>query len=133
MRKLLFFAVLITGCSARYTPTDESLSIRKETRKMLDSKVDKMAGAKKDGLTYYFILNKNNSFAAVVDMDSAKKYEFCAGTYKNNADTINLSYYKNFKSKYLTDKAVIDNFNKEIVFIDADSTKNTRIKLLAQL
>lgn len=134
MRKLLFFAVLITGCSAKYTPTAGSIAIKRETKKMLESKVDKMAGATTDGRTYYFILNQNNTFAAVIDMDDSKQYDFCAGTYQNNSDTLNLNYYKNYKSKYLTDRAVINNFSKEIVFIDnADSTRNTKIKILNQL
>ena len=134
MKKLLFFAVLFTGCSAKYTPTQESASIQKETRKMLNSKVDKMAGLTIEGRTYYFILNKNNSFAGIVNMDNSKQYDFCAGTYQNNADTLSLSYYKNYKSKYFSNKAIIDNMNKEIVFIDdVDSTKNRRIKLLDQI
>jgi hypothetical protein len=133
MRKLLFFAVLITGCSAKYTPTEGSIAIKRETKKMLNAKLDKMAGATTDGRTYYFILNQNNTFAAVIDMDDSKQYDFCAGTYQNNSDTLNLNYYKNYKSKYLTDRAVIDNFNKEIVFLGDDSTKNTTIKILNQL
>jgi hypothetical protein len=134
MRKLLFFAVLVSGCSANYKPTGESVAIKKETKRLLNSKVDRMAGIKTGGLTYYFILNENKSFSAVVDMDDSKQYDFCAGTYQYNYDTLNLNYYKNYKSKYFTDKAVIDNNNNEIVFINTDdSTKNRRIKFLDQL
>ncbi len=133
MRKILFFAVLISGCSASYTPTEQSIAIKKATKKMLLSKVERIAGRKDGGLTYYFILNENKTFSAVVDMDDSKKYEFCAGTFKNNNDTLTLNYYNNYRSKYLTDKAVIDNVNKEIIFLDIDPTKNTRMKFLAQL
>ncbi len=120
----------ISSCSARYTPTDESVAVKKETKKMLQSKAEKMGGLKVGDLTYYFILNENNSFAAIVDMDDTKRYDFCAGTFQNVSDTINLSYYNNYKSKYFTDKVIIDNKNKEIVFLNADFTENKRIKLL---
>jgi hypothetical protein len=133
MRKLLFFAVLITGCSAKYTPTEGSLTVKKETKKMLQSHVDRMAGAKVDGFTYYFILNENKTFEAIIDIDGTKQYDFCAGTFQYNADTLNLNYYKNFKSPYLTDKAVVDNSNNEIDFLNADLTKSKRLKFLDQL
>jgi hypothetical protein len=130
MRKLLFFAVLISSCTAKFTPTEGSVAIKRETRKMLDSKVNKMAGVTTNNLTYYFIMNENNTFAAVVNMNDSKQYDFCAGTFEYNADTLNLNYYKNYKSKYLTDRVVVDDFNKEMVFINDDSTKNTKIKIL---
>ena len=130
MKKLLFLAVLISSCTAKYTVTDESLAVKKETKKMLQSKAERMAGLKVGDLTYYFILNENNSFAAIVDMDNTKKYDFCAGTFENISDTINLNYYNNYKSKYFTDRAIIDNKSKEIVFLNPDFTENKRIKLL---
>jgi hypothetical protein len=133
MRKLLFFAVLISSCTARYTPTEGSIAIKKETKRLLDSKVNRMAGVTTGNLTYYFILNENNTFAAVVNMNDSKKYDFCAGTFEYNADTLNLNYYKNYKSKYLTDRVLVNNFDKEMTFLDADSTKNTRIKILNEL
>ena len=130
MIKLLFIAVIVSGCSARYTPTEESLLIKNETRYLTQSKVARMAGLKVDGYTYFFILNENKSFSAVVDMDASKKYDYCAGTFEDNADTLNFNYYKNFKSIYFTDKAVIDHNSNELVFIDADSSKTKRIKFL---
>jgi hypothetical protein len=133
MKKLLFFAVLITGCSAKYTLTDESVAVKRDTRNMLQSKVARMAGLKTDGLTYYFIFNQNNSFSAIVDMDDSKKYDFCAGTFEYNSDTLSLSYYNNFKSKYITDKAIIDTNSNELVLINPDYTVNKRIKFLDQL
>jgi hypothetical protein len=133
MRKLIFLAVLISSCSARYTPTDQSVSIKTETRKMLDSRIAVMAGLQTDSITYYFILNRNKSFAAIAHLDNEKKYDFRAGTFESNADTLDLSYYGNYKSNYFSDKAIIDNANGEIIFLSADSTKNRKIKFLDQL
>lgn len=130
MKKLLFLAVLATGCSVKYKPTEQSVTVKKETKEMLLSKVDKMAGRVTDGYTYYFIMNENKTFAAVVNMDATKQYEFCAGTYKSNNDTLTLNYYKNYKSQYFTDKAVINNISKEIIFIGDDAGEDRRVKLM---
>lgn len=134
MRKLLFFAVLITGCSvSRYTPTERSLAVKKETKEMLHSRVDKMAGAEMDGFTYYFILNENKTFSAIVDIHATKQYDFSAGTFQYNGDTLHLNYYKNQQSPYLTDRAVVDKGSNEIYFLDAGLTKTRRLKFLDQL
>jgi hypothetical protein len=133
MKKFLFIAVAATGCSARYTPTEQSLTVKNETKQMLQSKVDKVAGAETEGLTYYFILHENKTFAAIIDIHGTKKYDFSAGTFQSKGDTLQLNYYKNLQSGYLTDKAVVDNVNNEIYFLDKDLTKIKKLKFLNQL
>ena len=120
-------------CSGRYTPTDISLTVKNETKKMLQSPVDKMAGAEMDEFTYYLVLNENKTFSAIVNVHSTKQYDFRAGTFQSNGDTLSLNYYKKLGSAYLTDKVVIDNNKKEVYFLNTDMAKTTRLKILNEL
>ncbi|UAY52993.1 hypothetical protein [Ferruginibacter albus] len=130
---LFIIAGLFSSCAATFAPAStESQAIREETRELLRAKVDKMAGVTQDNMTFYLVLNENNSFAAIVNMNKTKQYDFCAGTYRNHEDTLTLNYYKNYMSKYLTDRAVIDNDNKQITFIDANGNKGRVIKFLTE-
>jgi hypothetical protein len=122
-----------SSCTGRYTPTEISLTVKNETKKMLQSPVNKMAGAEMDEFTYYLIINENKTFSAIVDVHGTQQYDFCAGTFQSNGDTLNLSYYKNIKSVYLTDRAVVDNNKKEIYFLNTSQEKTTRLKILNQL
>ncbi len=121
------------SCSGKYTPTATSVSVKKETKKMLQSHVVKMAGAEMDAFTYYFVINENKTFSVIVNIHDTKQYDFRAGTFQSKGDTLNLNYYKNLKSDYLGDKAVIDNNKGEVYFLGAGSSKTTRLKILNEL
>ena len=122
-----------SSCSGTYTPTAASLVVKKETKKMLQSPVDKMAGAEVDEFTYYLVLNENKTFSTIVNIHSTKQYDFRAGTFQAKGDTINLNYYKNLHSEYLTDKVVVDNKKQEVYFLNRDLAKTTRLKILNEL
>lgn len=121
------------SCSGRYTPTATSVLVKKETKKMLQSPVDKMAGAEVDEYTYYLVINENKTFSTIVNIHGTKQYDFRAGTFQSKGDTLNLSYYKNLRSAYLTDKVVVDNRKGEVYFLETDLAKTTRLKILNEL
>lgn len=116
-----------------YTPTDISVSVKKETKKMLQSPVVQMAGAQMDEFTYYLVLNENKTFSTVVNIHSTRQYDFRAGTFQTKGDTLKLTYYKNLTSAYLTDKVLVDNDKKEVYFLNKDLVKTTRLKMLNEL
>lgn len=120
-------------CEGKYIPTETSVLVKKETRKMLQSPIIKMAGAQMEKFTYYLVLNENKTFSAIVNIHSTMKYDFRAGTFQTKGDTLNLNYYKNIGSDYLTDKAVIDNNKNEIYFLNTSLAKVTRLKILNEL
>ncbi|MFT3679591.1 MAG: hypothetical protein QM791_04925 [Ferruginibacter sp.] len=121
------------SCTGVYTPTELSADVKKETKKMLQSHIIKMAGAEMDKYTYYLVINENKTFSTIVNIHATKQYDFRAGTFKAKGDTLSLSYYKNLKSDFLTDKLVIDNKKREIYFLNKDLAQTTRLKILNEL
>lgn len=121
------------SCSGRYTPTALSVSIKKETKKMLQSPVFMMAGAEMDEFTYYLVINRNKTFSTIVNIHGTQQYDFRAGTFQTRGDTLNLDYYKHLGSDYLTDKVVVDNNKGEVYFLNTALAKTTRLKILNEL
>ncbi len=121
------------SCSGKYTPTATSVTVKRETKKMLQSHVVRMAGAEVDEFTYYFVINENKTFSVIVNIHDTRQYDFRAGTFQSKGDTLNLKYYNNLKSDYLGDKAVVDNNKREVYFLGAGSAKATRLKILNEL
>ncbi len=100
---------------------------------MLQSPIDKMAGAEMDDYTYYLVINENKTFSTVVNIHGTKQYDFRAGTFKASGDTLKLNYYKNITSDYLSDKVLVDNKKGEMYFLSASLVKTTRLKILNEL
>jgi hypothetical protein len=117
-------------CSASYTPTATSLAIKNETKKMSWSHIDKIASSETDDLSYYFIIRENKTFSVIVSVHGTQQYDFRAGTFQANGDTLSLKYYKNVKSDYLNDKVVVDNDKKEVSFLGTEQDKNKSLKIL---
>lgn len=121
------------SCPDKYTPTTTSVMVKKETKKMLQSPVDKMAGTAMDAYTYYLVINENKTFSTIVNIHSTKQYDFRAGTFQTKGDTLKLKYYKDLQSVYLTDQVLVDNRKGEMYFLGKDLAKTTRLKILNEL
>ena len=121
------------SCDGHYTPTDISAKVKRETKRLLQSPVIRMAGAEMDEYTYYLIINENKTFSAVVNVHGTRQYDFRAGTFYTKGDTLNLNYYKNITSAYLTDRVLVDYKKREMYFLNDDQARTTRLKILNEL